>query len=431
MQRPVTPLSGWCKLVVVLAGVCAVWPARAGQPGRPPFDFAAAERAADQQLKRQPAPVEAKKPETPKLPGPPLCPACKNALVIPCPMNKAQPPFIAKGQPPAERCPQCQGLGYVVCPQCKGKKELQPQIEEVQAKIKTALETAQGVLKEMDELEAADRLNLKITGYVAPHFSIATTLDRKTIVPCIQHGEGLLEKLAGEFRGGRFLFTLPADTRFVYVNSQAEYKVYLEKVWKERYPDTDLALAAKGSGNHTATPPSTGVSCFERISRNPLLLQHNTVHLLGHFLLARVTAIRSYPTWLDEGFAAYAETLELGQPWVYCFAYTANQMDILKNRDASLRKMAQQGKFIPMDRLTQITFMDMKAEEYFQSWSLVTMLVERDPDKFIAFVQAMPDGERDPGGLRVPAPDQEKALLEAYGWDFPKMLTVWQRWVLR
>ena len=52
-----------------------------------------------------------------------------------------------------------------------------------------------------------------------------------------------------------------------------------------------------------------------------------------------------------------------------------------------------------------------------------------------AFIKPMntklPDGTREPGGLRIEPEEQEKALQEAYGYDFAKLLLVWQRWATR
>ena len=396
-----------------------------------PFDFTAAERFADTLLNRKPAPADPNPVIPPPKPQPPACAMCKDTFAAPCPNHKTQAPFIADGQTEAERCPLCKGLGWLPCPQCKKKKEALAPLEVVEARFKAELENAQALLKDVHELEAADKLNTRLTGYIAPHFSIATTLDKKLLGPCINHCESLLVKLSGEFHSEKFSFTLPADTRFDLLNTQAEYKRFLEKITKAEKPDLDLELAGKGAGYHTSLSlPSTAFSCFEKIGRNAQLLQHTCVHWLGHFLLDRVADSRVYPSWLEEGFAAYSETLEMSSPCVYCFAYVQNQADILKNRDQTLRRMASQNKPLPMEGLTRMTLMDMKAEEYFQAWSLTTMLIERDPEKFVAFLKALPSGTQDPGGLRIEAAEQEKALQEAYGYDFPKLLAVWRQWVL-
>jgi hypothetical protein len=349
-------------------------------------------------------------------------------LIAACPQHKTLPPFLADQMAPGEKCPTCQGVGVLACPPCKNKKEIAEQWAEADGRVKQLIEAAQTALKSMHEFEAADRLNYKTSAFVTPYFAIATTIDRKHILGCMQHGVGVIAKLNAAFKGEQFSFTLPADTRWVLLNTNVEYKRFLETVWKERFPDSDPVLGAKGSGQHSYNLPSTGVTCFEKINRSPTQLQHNVVHFLSHFLLNRVSGIRSYPPWLEEGFAVYGEALEMGTPAVYCFAYTENSMDI-KNRDATLRRLAQ--KPLPMERICKMNFQDMKAEEFFQANSLVQMLVERDPQKFIALLQALPAGTPEPGGLRIEPEDQDKALQETYGYDFPKLLLVWQRWLAR
>jgi hypothetical protein len=73
--------------------------------------------------------------------------------------------------------------------------------------------------------------------------------------------------------------------------------------------------------------------------------------------------------------------------------------------------------------------MDMKTEEYFQSWSLVTMLIERDPAKFLEFLKAIPAVNNGVAGGELKAADQEHALQQVYGYDFPKLLSVWKQYV--
>ena len=159
-------------------------------------------------------------------------------------------------------------------------------------------------------------------------------------------------------------------------------------------------------------------------------LRHNFVHVLGHFLVNRVEGERDAPPWIEEGFAAYCETVQLRNPKVYCFAYATNEQDITRRRDATLKMMARQNQLVPMERLTQMNFASMKPKEYFQAWSMVTMLIERDPDKFLAFLKALPEPEFDPGGARIPAEKQEEAMKATYGYDYKKLVAVWRQYVL-
>jgi len=424
--------SGLKQCGLAIALISALLAARAEAANTRPFDFAQAERVADQQLKRQPEkppPPEAKEKEPP--PAVPLCKQCGNLYEIRCPQHKAQAPCLIEGQPEAQRCKLCLETGRMVCPACKTKKDLQPQWEIAEARQKSLVDTATLALKEIDGLEGPDLLGYKLTGYASPHFSIGTTLDRKLVLPCVLHGEGLIEKLNLDFRGEVFSFPTPTDTRFYMLDNPKEFETFLDKVWRQRFPDIDAAGAAKTMGQHTYMLPSTACNCFERMKRNPSGLQHTFVHFLGHFLLNRVSDVRSYPPWIEEGFAAYAESLEMSTPNTHCMQYAVNMVDVVKNRDSTLRKMATQNTVIPMPKLVRMTYIDMKAEEYFMSWSLMDMLVERDPTKFLNFLKAMPTGEQDPGGLRVDADDQEKALKEAYGYDYAKLIAVWRQWVLR
>jgi hypothetical protein len=414
----------WFAALFTVAVLAAA--AGAQEPGKKPFDFVAAERIADQQLKRPVTPPEKKEPEKPA--PPPSCRPCMGTSMAVCPQHKMQAAYIGEGQLDGEKCKLCNGISFLPCPTCKGKKEVEEQWKGAEDRAREMLETMQFGLKEIENLEAKEKLDLKLTGFATARFSIGSTLDKKLILPCIHHGEGMLEKLNGWFKAEKFYFFTPVDTRFHVMNSKDEFKKYLEFAKGDRQSDMDVEMALKGSGMHWFTQPSTAVNCFEKLNRDPVILQHTIVHFLGHFAINRVAGARSYPAWLEEGFAAAAEALEMKTPRIYCFAYVENKVDI-KNRDAALRRLAQVP--VGMDRLTQMKFLDMKGDEYFQAWSMVAMLVDRDPEKFIAFLKALPAGTFEPGGLRIPAEEQEEALKSTYGYDFAKLLIVWRQYAMR
>jgi hypothetical protein len=422
------PMLRFAFLILAVVSIATQAQAVAERP-RAPFDFAAAERNADVMLKRKPE-TPAKPVAPPVAPKEKVCNHCKGAMELDCPQHKTLAPAFREEQPESKRCKQCNETGLIVCPLCNQKKELKEKLEELAAKRAATNDAKKTALEQITEMEAADQTNMKLTGYSTSHFSIGTTLDAKLIEPCLLHGEGSVEKLAGIFNAGEFGYTTPVDTKFVLISSLAQYKSLLEGYVKKRFAETDIELSLQCSGIYRFPVPSIAVSCYEKIN-NAEHLQHTCVHFFAHFLLNRVNGSRSYPPWLEEGFATYVETLEFKAPRVYCMAYAANQVDVIRDRDTKLKKMAQENKPVPMEKLAVMTYMDMKAEEYFQAWSLVTMLIERDPQKFIAFVKALPKGVYEPGGLRVAPEEQEQALKDSYGYDYPKLLAVWRQWVLR
>lgn len=397
------------------------------QQRRRPFNFARAERIADQMLRRKPAPLKKRLPTA--RPKQPVCPICKGTLIFECPRHRHNAPCLIEGRPAAKICPWCKETGFLPCPRCRYKKELKQQLEAVLKKQKKAHELAKAVLEEINAWEAPDKLGFKLTGYAAPHFSIASNLPESLVVGCVNRGAALLKKLENEFHAKCFACGTPADTRFFLMKTSKDYARALQVVWRARFPDSDLKLALKGSGVHSHALPSLAVNCFARMAGKQSL-EHNFVHVLGHFLINRVDVERDAPPWIEEGFAAYCETLELRSPRVYCFAYDFNKQDIVRNRDRTLREMARKNKPVPMERLTQMTYMDMKPPEYFQAWSLVTMLIERDPNKFRAFLKALPKPEIAEEGALIPADKQEEALKAVYGYDYPKLLAVWRQYAL-
>jgi len=102
----------------------------------------------------------------------------------------------------------------------------------------------------------------------------------------------------------------------------------------------------------------------------------------------------------------------------------------MKQRVSTLQRLARENKYIPMPKLSQMNYMDMKSDEYFQSWSLVTMLIERDPDKFLNLLKIIPEAANGATGGELKADEQEKALQEAYGYDFAKLIAVWKQYVI-
>lgn len=399
---------------------------------RPAFDFATAERNADVELKRKPEPPQPAPPKDTKTPAPPapICPMCKDTGRIVCPQHAKQFVCVIPGDP--EACKVCRGLGYIPCPTCKAnpKAEAKQRAAEAEAALNQAFTAAQDVGKEIEQDGGKDKLNTKITGYVAEHLAIGSNLPKVATLACAQHAEALLPKLEQVFHGPTFSFTAPQNARFYLLDKNTEYKAFLDTIWKPRFPSVDTDLFMKTSGTRAYQVPSVGVTCYEKIMRNQDLLVHDFVHMYSHVLLNRVAGERLYVPWIEEGFAAWAETLELNAPRVYCIQYDFNKIDIQKNRVKALQTMARANTPIPMEKLSQMSFMDMKADEYFQAWSIVSMLIERDPAKFIAFLNALPEAVNGVAGGEIKAVDQEKALKETYGYDYPKLLSVWKQYVL-
>jgi len=423
------------SFLLALLLVASSYAAEPPRPRKPPFDFAGAERIADQQLKRPAAPVEKAAPpaQPPKL-AQPLCTNCKGTLIARCPQHAKQAAFITDNPKDADVCKLCSGVGLLPCPTCKTKKELADPYKEAEANTKQAADDLQASLKELQSVVDGGNLGYKMNAYAATHIAFGSTLDRKSILPCIHHAEGLIAKLNEAFttsagKKDTFDFLKARDCRFFIVNAQAEYKPFVENIIKVRSPNLDVELTLKLAGTHSFYVPSTSLTCFEKLARRDDTLQHSIVHQLGHFAVNRLAGVRSLPTWIEEGFAAQAESLEMGQPRIYCCNYQENKLDVLRAKDAALKRLAL--KPLPMEKLVRVTYMDMKSDEYFQAWSMIAMLMERDTDKLQAFLKTLPKGERDPGGLRIDAAEQEAALKEAYGYDFPKLIAVWKLWVAR
>lgn len=423
----------WMLLLTLLA--CAPAPAASV----PPFDFAAAERNADAELKRPAAPIApiapaSKDPKSVAQAGSsaPVCALCKGSGQITCTLHPKQFVCVYSGTADADVCKLCKNLGVIPCTACKAstQPEVKEKYQEAEAALAQSLTAAQDLIKEIDVDGNADRLNTKIVGYSAAHISVASNLTRVLTLACMQHSEALLPKLEKAFNGPVFSFTSPQNTRVYLLDKPPEYLRFLEVIWKSRFPSADTVLFAKTSGTRAFQVPSTGVICFEKVQRNQELLVHDFVHMYSHILLNRVASERQYTPWIEEGFAAYAESLELNAPQIYCIQYDFNNLDIQKNRAKTLLAMARANKPVPMEKLSQITFMDMKSDEYFEAWSIVTMLIERDPARFIAFLQALPESVSGVAGGEIKAADQEAALKEAYGYDFPKLLSVWRQYVL-
>ena len=419
------------RVVCLTVSLCLSATAAVAAETHPPFDFATAERNADIELKRKPEPIPKPEKPAPPLPAPvPLCATCKDKGVVLCPQHAKVPACVIAGD--ADVCKLCRGLGYTVCPTCKAnpKPDAKERVAQAEASLNQLFTAAQDVNKEADVDSGADRLNTKMTGYVAEHFCFSSNVTKVASLACVQHGEALLPKLEQVFHGPVFSFTQPQNLRFYQVDKNTEYKRFLETIWQPRFPNVDVSLFLKTSGTRAYQMPSMGVVCYEALGRNQDLLVHDFIHMYSHILLNRVAGERQYVPWIEEGFAAYAETLELTAPRVYCIQYDFNKMDIQKNRAKVLQALARANTPVPMEKLSQITFMDMKAEEYFQSWSIVTMLIERDPAKFVAFLKALPDSANGVAGGELKSTDQERALKEVYGYDYSKLLSVWRQYVL-
>jgi hypothetical protein len=397
---------------------------------RPPFDFATAERNADLELKRTPTPPEVQPPVA--KPTAPLCAMCKATGRVLCTQHVKTAACVISGQPDSEICKMCKNVGFYPCPVCKSspKAELKDKAAEAEAAQSMALSVMQQALKEVETQCAPAQLNAKLTGYCTTHFSVGSDLPKPLALLCIQHGENLLPKLDALFHDSTFSFTHPQDTRYFLVDRTLDFKRFLETIYKERYKEADIEFCLKMCGSSMNQAPCYSCCCYEKMFRVQDSMIHEFVHMYAHNLLDRVVGERVYVPWIREGFAAYGETLELGHPAVYCCAYEMNKIDIMKQRVASLQRMARENKFIPMQKLSQMNYMDMKSDEYFEAWSLVTMLIERDPQKFLNLLKVMPEATYGPTGGELKADEQEKALKEAYGYDFAKLMLVWKQYVL-
>jgi len=404
------------------------------------FNFDQAEAVADQQLGRKVDPkaaqgnqgVQGAQVEKIKLDpnAPKLCPNCKGTFQIPCPNFPTKVPHVLIQGQENKVCPLCQSVGFVICPVCKQKPENKDACADAETRWKAVQKTMQDGLAYAKSLEAPDKLGYKVSGYATPHLGLVSTMPERVALSCASHGESLIAKLNVEFKGEHFFFTSPSDLHGYLIDTPPQYKTLLEKLIAPRYKDYDMALALKTAGDWASNPPSFIAAFYDHLGKSQPAAEHLFVHSLAHVLLNRVEATRHYPAWVQEGFAAYGETLELGQPETYCCAYDSVKVDLAANRNRVLTDMIKKNQVIKLDLLTKMDLTDMKSKEYYQAWSMITMLIERDADKFRAFLKALPEGSMEQGGLVIKSEDQEAALKEAYGYDFPKFLAVWQQYVL-
>jgi hypothetical protein len=417
---------------LILCALCGGFCSAYAESVRPKFDFATAERNADIELKRAPAPPTPEGQPPPAKPTVPPCATCKGTGRVICVQHTRAPACVISAQPESEVCKLCKNVGFYACPACKTapKQELKDKAAEAEAAQAQMLVALQQSAKEIENECAPGRLDTKLTSFCATHFSIGANLPRPLSLLCVQHGESLLPKLDALFHEDTFTFTRAQDTRFFLLDKTVEFKRFLTTIYKERFPDIDIEFSMKMCGASMNRAPCYSCCCYEKMSRIQDSMVHEFVHMYSHILLDRVVGERMYVPWIREGFAAFGETLELNHPAVYCCAYEVNKIDIMKQRVTTLQRMARENKYIPMQKLTQMNYMDMKSDEYFQAWSLITMLIERDPDKFLNFLKILPEAAAGPTGGELKAEEQEKALQQAYGYDFPKLIAVWKQYVI-
>ncbi|MCX7805461.1 MAG: hypothetical protein N3A38_09770 [Planctomycetota bacterium] len=403
---PVTALLPVAALLSVAIGAaCASRPAAAGDLRA---EFARWEAEADVALGRKPSPPAAEKPKPPDPPPPGACQTCRDTGKYPCPNHQKQTAFWTEGQqPPA--C--CGGLGWIACPRCPREKQ-QANADE----WKGAVESRKALFQELGKFRELTGLKLQVS--IAPRIAFVSDLSPQSCARSAQHCHELLLKFRNVFGCERFEFTEAEDTRFFIFQKHEGYLAFLDKAYKEMFPDADIDLCRKAMGFHHSKEPSMSIGDYSKM-RTQNAMDHHVVHVYAHFLLARIGGFKKLPIWLEEGFAAWCETLQLRQPETYCFAYELKDVDIGANRRRFLQEGIKKNRLCQLPTLDRLTLDGYELMHYFMSWSLVEMLMRRDPAKFLTFVEVRKDTD-----------DTEEALKKAFGYDWPKLYEVWKRYVL-
>ena len=371
-------------------------------------EFVRWEAEADITLGRKPSQPAAEKPKPSDLPLSISCQTCRDIGKYPCSSHQKQMPFWTEGQQ-APAC--CGGLGWIPCPRCPKEKQ--------QANFdawKRAVESQKMLFQELGKFKEQTGLKLQVS--LAPRMAFVSDLNPQSCARSAQQCHELLMKFRNVFGCDKFEFTAAEDTRFFIFQKSEGYITFLDKSYKEMFPDADIELCKKAMGFHQYKEPSMSIGDYSKM-RTQSAMDHHVVHVYAHFLLARLGGFKRMPIWLEEGFAAWCEMLQMRQPETYCFSYELKDVDIGANRKRFLQEGMKKNRLCQLPTLDRLTLDGYELMHYFMSWSLVEMLIRRDPGKFISFVEARKEDD-----------NTEAALKKSYGYDWPKLYEVWKRYIL-
>ena len=371
-------------------------------------EFARWEAEADAALGNKPKQAAGEKRQPPVAPKEKTCPVCGGSGKYPCPTHQKQIAFWIEGQP-APAC--CGGLGWIPCPRCP-RDQQQANAEA----YRQALEAEKTLMAELGKFKEQSGLRLTVT--LTPRMAFISDLNPRSCVASAQQCEDLLRKMEKIFGCDKFAFTTAEDTRFFIFQRREGYLAFLDKVYKEMFPDADLYLCKKAMGFHHCQEPSMSFGDYSMM-RSQSGMDHHVVHTYAHFLLSRLGGFKRLPVWQEEGFAAWCETLQLRQPETYCFAYEAKDVDIGSNRKRFLQEGIRKNRLCQLPTLDRLSLDGYELAHYFMSWSIVNMLIDRSPENFVTFIEAQKGGD-----------STEEALIKAYDYNWPKLYEVWKRYVL-
>jgi hypothetical protein len=300
------------------------------------------------------------------------------------------------------------------------------------------VEVSDALKKDAEEIAAA--LGCKLPGLAeSESFEIAAALGPAQCTPILDGAERSLKVFkewtgatTADLFGPRKCLIVVAPTRKEYLKLGTWYETYFKQ--------PNVAGAMKSASYWPFDNPRCLIATHLK-PNDAATIKQICIHEVGHLVVSRYKFNYNFPpAWLLEGMGALLEAKVSGMTTCYCFsggyagaAATPEKLNNLKweNWKKQVKLEAKTGvksikQILPME------LKDLTALETGKCWSVIDYLVTTDKQKFTQFLTLMKSYW--PRKIQYEwSPEkgeaQEKALKEAYGFDFATLDAEWAKYV--
>jgi hypothetical protein len=298
--------------------------------------------------------------------------------------------------------------------------------EEMESKGYTKLDGKWVKAEDKERIEVEKKmekaLGIKPTVIFSPHFTVASMLNADHTKQISERAEEIYRFFGLFFEGKPDAVFWMGRAQLYIMNNRNNYEDFVNFIVPDLVPSEETRkFLLKTNSFHISLGGLAGTS----IEEDKFQL-NNIDHTVAHFLLAHYTGGRP-PEWFSEGYASWMETKFEDASRIHCTTKTTygDRTEIAEKVSSSkawpelIKDSITTRTSTPLELIKSISLNQLDFEHLSKSWSIISMLIETDKDRFVKFVR------------KLRTADQDEAFKQVLGMTAEELDAKWQQWALK
>jgi hypothetical protein len=278
--------------------------------------------------------------------------------------------------------------------------------------------------------ELADAIGGNYRVVPTAHFRFESDMDPADLQEIAQTSERLCDRFCALFKvSPDRLF--PERARVYILQKKDAWETYVSAITGGGEDPWAMELKKSGGSRHEEGTPT--IACCVEI-QNTDNVKHWVYHGVGHFLVELHRKRSVIPAWVEEGFASWAESEAMEYPGSGCVApgesFNKPEMQGWRHGNqwrTQLWYAVKNRTDPPMKDFVNRDVNGMMPDQHAKAWSLICFILEKKPENFIAWVEALKEKENDK--IFLDAKQQEERFNKIYKLKFDALEKDWRAWV--